>query len=283
MAAPIVELRHVHLEVEGRVYLDGAQLRVEAGERVVIAGLPGCGKSFVPRLILGLPGMDPGQARVAGEVIVDGLSVPSLSGGPLQGLRRRIGSVMRDGGLIENMDIRRNIALPLNYHYGDVLGPAQIDRRCAAVLEDLGLARLGRPGIRPVALNREERLYASLARALSAEPFLLLLDDPAAGLSPTPAYRLCQRAFCYEPAFTGRLPLTGGPRPLTRIATTSDLGRYLDFGDRFVLLWEGRLEPIGDRDAVRGSTDARVRQLLEGVPEGMAGDPVGASVGEDHG
>ena len=48
----------------------------------------------------------------------------------------------------------------------------------------------------------------------------------------------------------------------TRIITTADLGRYLDSADRFILLHEGRLEVIGDRTAVLGSNDPRVRQLL---------------------
>lgn len=271
---PVVELLRVHLVVDGWTYLKGADLRVADGERVVIAGLPGCGKSFVPRLILGLPGLDAAQVRVEGEVVVDGQPVLSLAGGRLQALRRRIGAVLRDGGLIENMDIPRNVALPLHYHYRNAIGPAQIEARCAAVLADLGVADLGRRGIRPVSLNREERLYVSLARALVAEPFLLLLDDPAAGLSPTPGHRLCQRAFTYEPAFAATSAATGHlPHPrrrLTRIATTADLGRYLDFGDRFVLLWDGRLEEIGDRAAVCGSADGRVRQLLAGDPGPVA-------------
>ncbi|SVE09249.1 uncharacterized protein METZ01_LOCUS462103, partial [marine metagenome] len=52
-----VELRQVSLEVDGKLFLDQADLVVSAGESVVIAGLPGSGKSFVPRIILGLPGM----------------------------------------------------------------------------------------------------------------------------------------------------------------------------------------------------------------------------------
>ena len=259
-----VELRNVRLEVDGHLYLDGASLTVAPGESVVIAGLPGCGKSFVPRSILGLPGMDADEVNLQGDIIVAGKRIDDLSGQELQALRRRVGSVMRDGGLIENMDVRTNVTLPLTYHYQHTLGPAAIQARCDAVLEDLQLSRLGVPGIRPVALNREERLCVSLARAVICEPFLLLFDEPCLGLSPGSARRLSRFVFSYQPTFATILPQEQGnwASVPTRIITTADLGRYLDSADRFILLHEGRLEVIGDRTAVLGSNDPRVRQLL---------------------
>ncbi|MDA0335269.1 MAG: ATP-binding cassette domain-containing protein [bacterium] len=257
-------MRHVRLEVDGRRYLDGVSLTVAPGEAVVIAGLPGCGKSFVPRCILGLPGMDADEVNLQGDIIVAGQRIGDLNSQELQALRRRVGSVMRDGGLIENMDVRANVTLPLTYHYQNTLGPAAIQARCDAVLEDLQLSRLGAPGIRPVALNREERLYVSLARAVICEPFLLLFDEPCLGLSPGSARRLSDFAFSYQPAFATALPQEQGDWASlpTRIVTTADLGRYLDRADRFILLHDGRLEVIGDRMAVLGSHDPRVRQLL---------------------
>lgn len=261
-----VELRQVSLEVDGKLFLDQADLVVSAGESVVIAGLPGSGKSFVPRIILGLPGMDNDQVTLQGDVLVAGSSVPALSNQDLQALRRRIGTVMRNGGLIENRDIRTNIVLPLTYHYHDVLGPDDIQARCDAVLDDLLLAHLGTPGIRPVALTQQERRYASLARALVCEPFLLLLDEPCAGLSPGPANRLCRHVFSYEPGFAPSLPEHVGRHAggLTRIVTTVDLGHYLDFADRFILLHDGSLTDLGDRANLLDSTDPRVRELLDG-------------------
>jgi ABC-type glutathione transport system ATPase component len=54
---------------------------------------------------------------------------------------------------------------------------------------------------------------------------------------------------------------------LTRLVTTVNLGPYLDSADRFLLMWDGRFEDLGDRAAVLGSTDDRVRQLLDSRPE----------------
>jgi ABC-type sulfate/molybdate transport systems ATPase subunit len=174
------------------------------------------------------------------------------------------------------MDVRRNIALPLHYHYRDHIGPSQIEARCDAVLTDMELLHLGQTGIRPVALHRQERLYVSLARALVCDPVLLLLDDPVATLSPAAAHRLCRYCFVYHPAFDTDLPDVEPRRPRTRLVTCSDLGPYLDFGDRFLLLVDGRLEEIGTRTDVLTSSDPRVRALQSAsATASMAEETVG--------
>ncbi len=270
----LVEMRDVTLEVDGQVYLSQANLEVRVGESLIVAGLPGSGKSFVIRLMLGLPGLGSGlRSHLEGEVLVDGVDVAATSGPELQQLRSRMGSVLRDGGLIENMDVRRNITLPLTYHHRTSMGKADIDERCDLLLQDLGLSQLNRPGLRPVGLNREERIYVSLARALANEPFLLLMDDPAAGLSPGCAAQLSDACFGYYPRFPTH-PETQPPStlPLTRVTTTSDIGRYMAFGDRFVVLHEQQLHEVGGRDAVAASSEAHVRMLRSETTQGASGE-----------
>ena len=262
-APAIIRFEKLSLEMQGHVYLRDADLTIYEGESLVVAGLPGSGKSFVLRLILGLPGADDDEVHLEGDVTVNGQSVLQMPLADLQRLRRRMGSVMRDGGLIENMDIRSNVSLPLNYHHRGIMSVAEIEGRCDDLMRDLDLLELGASGIRPVSINREQRLYVSLARAFINEPFVLLMDDPAAGLSPGSAYRLKRFFFHYEPEFPthpSNQVRTG--RPLTRVATTSDLGRYLDFGDRFVVLSDQKLRVIGDRQAIAASTEQEVLELL---------------------
>ena len=264
----LVEFRNVTLEVDGQVYLREANLKVNVGESLIVAGLPGSGKSFVIRLMLGLPGLgSEARTRLQGEVLVDGHDVAMKSAPDLQQLRSRTGAVMRDGGLIENMDLRRNITLPLTYHHRTAMGKTEIDERCDLLLHELGIDRLNKPGLRPVGLNREERLYVSLARALANEPFLLLLDDPAAGLSPGCARQLSELCFGYYPKFFTHpesQPLS--TLPLTRVATTSDISRYWNFGDRFVVLDEQQLHVVGDREAVTSSSNPLVKMLFSELP-----------------
>jgi|TARA_B100001964_G_scaffold241364_1_gene313611 ABC-type transporter Mla maintaining outer membrane lipid asymmetry ATPase subunit MlaF len=270
-SAPLLQFRQVTLEVEGRRFLDGAELRVDAGESVIVAGTPGSGKSFVLRLLLGLPGIGDAQVVLRGEVIVAGQSVFELGGNDLQVLRRRIGFVMQEGGLIENMDIRRNVTLPIQYHFRDMLSDGSLaDRRCDQLLERFDISHLGSSGLRPVSLDHEQKIYVALARALVMDPFLLLLDDPMIGLSPDSAQRLCHHAFDSTSLFTDRLP-GETTESLTHLLTTADLGGYLEHGDRFVLLDDGHLIDVGDRTAVETSDDPRLARVLKRDPIEVGG------------
>jgi len=259
---PLLQFRDVTLEVDGQRFLEGANLSVNKGESVVVAGLPASGKSFVLRLLLALPGMDELQIVRHGEVMVDGQEVFELNGADLQRLRRRIGFVMRGGGLIENMDIRRNVTLPVLYHFRESLPVRQLaDRRCSQLLDTFGLNHLGIAGLRPAELNAEQRVYVSLARAFMVDPFLLLLDDISTGLPPVLAKRLCQHVFGMPPEFDDVLP-DAATGELTRLVTTADLLGCVEYGDRFVLLDEGQLIDLGDRLAVESSGDSRLARFL---------------------
>lgn len=261
---PVIVFDKVSLYVEGRRFLDRADLVVSEGESLVVAGAGGCGKSFVLRLVLGLPGMGRASVRVEGDVVVDGHSILAVPLPTLQRCRRNMGSVLSGGGLIENMDVRENIALPLNYHYRNVMSAVEIEARCDAILGDMELEELGLPGRRPVSLNRMERIYVALARALVNQPNILLIDEPTTGVSPAAGERLARFCFYYRPEFpsapAAMEEMSG--RPMTRIITTVELEPYLDFGHRFALLINGKIEEIGDREAVLGSADPNVRELL---------------------
>lgn len=262
---PVASFADVTLDVDGTRYLDGASLSVGAGERLLVVGLPGSGLSFVPRLLLGLPGLVADRAQVTGRVCVDGQDLAELTPQELQMLRCRIGSVMRDGGLIENMVIGANVMLPLTYHHRDTLGAEQIQARCSLLLRELQVEYLDQPGRRPVSLNRLERITVALARALIVEPFLLMADDPCAGLSPEPARALCDQVFGYDPAFPHPLPGSRHPEQRrTRLVTASCLMPYLPHVDRVVLLMDGKLESLGEPDSV--AADPRTQMLLHRQP-----------------
>ncbi len=257
--APVV-FEDVSLQVQGRWFLRDVDLTVRPGESLIVAGIPGSGKSFILRLILGLPGTGLFESiQVKGRVLAAGESVFDMTSADLNRWRSQVGNVMRGGGLIENMDIRSNIELPLNYHCRDVLNRAQIEARCDELLSDLGIRDLGVVGRRPVTLNREQKIYVSLARALIAGPDLLLMDDPTAGLSPLSAQRLKVHCFGHQRRRHGP---EHDPAAVTRVTTTNDLSRYLDCGSRFAVLDSGGVRIIGDREAVEASTDERVTELL---------------------
>lgn len=251
LATGKIELIDVSLEVEGQRFLAGVNLHIPAGQVVAVCGAAGSGKSFIPRLLQGLPGMQKeDRVRLWGDVLVDGESVFDLGEGPLRQLRRRMGVVMREGGLIDNMDIAHNITLPLAYHEGGDWGGEYIEARCQEVVTRLGISHLLEPGLRPVALNREEKLLVALARAQVVAPNLLLADDPINGLSEAVARRFVAQ-FCQCPA--GRC---------TRLVAASRIGPLLGCVERFLLLDAGNMIELGDAEAVHRSPHPWVRAEL---------------------
>ena len=261
MAALVFE--KVTLYVGDKVFLKKVDFAVEEGETLVVAGNPGCGKSLILRAALGFPGMGDGErVEMEGEIYIYGRALTQLRSHELQQLRMRLGSVMRGGGLIDNMDVRSNITLPLYYHYQDQMKDVDIEDRCTTLLVDMGLGYLNDQSRRPVALNREERVYVGLARALINQPGLLLIDDPPVGLGQAAMAKLKMFLF-YEPKFAdGRDLGDGGGKPVTRVIATNDLKTYLDCGDRFAVLDEQELNVVGDRRAALHSDDPLVREML---------------------
>ena len=260
---PQIVFDKLSLYLDGKCYLKQVDLQLHEGQTLVIAGAPGCGKSFVLRVLLGMPGVPQSEVvEYEGEVLVEGISILGLNSSELQKMRRQMGSLMRGGGLIDNMDIRRNITLPLVYHFRELMDIEDIDARCSSLLAAMGFEYLDQPGRRPVSLNREEMLYVALSRALINAPRLLLLDDPLLGLSPGAAIRFLDFLF-YRPEFGDGIHLhKNDSGAVTRLLATSSLNYYLKRGDLFAVLHNQSLIMVGDQEAVLQSKDPYVQDLL---------------------
>ena len=228
-----ISMRNVSLQMHNTIHLQRIDLELDFGETVVVAGDVGSGKSLLLRMVLGLPGIQrEDEVRLGGEVVVDGKSVFGLSSGGLRDLRRRIGLVKSDGGLIENMDVRQNITLPLTYH-SSKMGAEFISERYEAILAALDCTEFSESRLRPVALNRVQQVYVSLARALIVDPVILLADDPTRGLGVQATEGITRHLFSSE-------------MQLTRLIATTRLTPYLDRANRFFLLEDGQVVPLGD-------------------------------------
>ncbi len=163
-AVPAIDVRalsHRYASTAGEVVaLEGADLRVEAGEFVSIVGPSGCGKTTLLRAVAGLLAATGGEVRV-------------LGGAPEQAQREHaIGLVTQDPGLLPWRSVEANVRLPL-----EVTG-ATAD--VPALLERVGIARFAR--YRPGQLSGGMRQRVALARALAHRPRLLLMDEPFGAL-----------------------------------------------------------------------------------------------------
>ena len=173
----LLELRRVSRRFDDRWVLRDVDLSVEAGERVVLVGESGVGKSTLLNLCAGLDAPD------EGEVLLDGSSLRGLGDEELSAIRRRrLGFVFQAFHLIPHLRAWQNVAVPLLLN-GREEGEARRDAE--AMLAAVGLA--GRAGSHPGELSGGEQQRVALARALVHRPALILADEPTGNLDPRTA------------------------------------------------------------------------------------------------
>jgi len=152
--------------------LDHVNLNVNAGEFVAVMGPSGCGKSTLLHLLGGLDNSSDGS------VTIDGHNLTDLSDDALTELRRRkIGFIFQFYNLIPVLDAVENAALPLTL---DGAKPAEAQKKAVEWLEKIGLG--DRLRNRPDQLSGGQQQRVAVARALVAEPSLILADEPTGNL-----------------------------------------------------------------------------------------------------
>ncbi len=197
--------------------LDRVSLRVAPGETVALVGESGSGKTTLLRCFNALTIPD------SGRVLVDGADV--ATGDPVA-LRRRIGYVQQDGGLLPHWTVQRNVELvPRLRRMPDA------SERAIEALDLVGLAPGTFAARWPRELSGGQRQRVAIARALAAHPDAVLLDEPFGALDAITRGEL-REAFA---ALRSRLRLT-------TLLVTHDLTEALELADRLVVLHAGRVE-----------------------------------------
>lgn len=212
----------ITLENLGKVYPDGTvavgdiSLEVPAGELVVLIGPSGSGKSTVLRMINRL--IEPSK----GTIKIDGTDVTAQN--PVE-LRRQIGYVIQNVGLFPHQTIRTNIGTVPRLLGWD---RKQVDTRSDELLDLVGLDPKRYAGRYPNELSGGQRQRVGVARALAADPLVLLMDEPFSAVDPIVRARL-QEEF---------LRLQAAVRK-TIVLVTHDIDEAVRLGDRIAVLGEG--------------------------------------------
>lgn len=226
---------------DGTAALAGVSLAVPAGETLALVGESGSGKTTLLRLFNRM--VDPSE----GEVRVEGRPVSELD--PIA-LRRRIGYVPQDGGLIPHWRVERNVDLVPRLLGWDA------DRRGARVREMLDLVGLS-PEVHapryPAELSGGQRQRVALARALAADPPVVLLDEPFGALDALTRLEL-HRQFLELRRTLGK----------TLVLVTHDLTEAFRLADRIAVMRGGRVLQIGaPGELAERPADPYVRALLD--------------------
>jgi len=228
----MLELEGVSKRYGDRIAVNDVRLRADRGTTVLI-GPSGCGKSTLLRMMIGLIRPD------AGQVFFEGATLTRQN---ILHVRRRIGYVVQDGGLFPHLTAHKNVTLVPQYLNWD---RGRIEARVAELAE---LTRMPRALLAnlPHELSGGQRQRVSLMRALVLDPDVLLLDEPLAALDPMVRRDLQQDLL----DIFKRLGKTV-------VLVTHDIGEAAFFGDRIILLRDGRIVQEGTwRDLVnRPATD----------------------------
>lgn len=240
MAAPVIQLEGVGKRYGGRTALAGVDLTVVRGEFVALVGGSGSGKTTLLKTINRLVEPDVGRVRVGGEDVRE--VRPAI-------LRRKIGYVFQEIGLFPHLTVAENICVTPRLLGWD---KARLLRRVNELLDLVALPREVAP-LAPVQLSGGQRQRVGVARALAAEPAIMLMDEPFGALDPLTRDTL---GADYR-ALHDRLGLT-------TVMVTHDVAEAVLMADRLVVLREGRILAEGEPARLaQGGGDPDVRALLE--------------------
>ncbi|HVH67139.1 MAG TPA: ATP-binding cassette domain-containing protein [Gemmatimonadales bacterium] len=223
----------------GRTLVRGVSFAVGAGETLVLLGRSGSGKTTTLKLINRLLEPTAGEVRVAGERAADV---------PVTRLRRRIGYVIQEVGLFPHLTVERNVGLVPRL---EAWPAARIAARVRELLGLVGLDPATFLARYPHQLSGGQRQRVGVARALAADPPLLLLDEPFGALDPITRVEL-QREF---QALEGRLGKG-------MVFVTHDVREGLRLGTRIGLMDQGRLVFLGTADDFRRSDAPEARAFM---------------------
>jgi len=249
----IVEFRGVGYTVEqaagSLAILQDLNFAVEAGETLVLLGRSGSGKTTALKLVNRL------LAPKGGAVLVEGKA--TVEWDPIR-LRRRTGYVIQETGLFPHFTVAENIGLVPRLEGW----PAErVRRRVDELLEGMGLTPGEFRGRRPRELSGGQRQRVGVARALAADPPVLLFDEPFGALDPVTRFDLQQQFLGWRRTF-GK----------TALFVTHDVREALMLGTRIGLMHEGKLEMLVAPEEFKRGTSAEARAFLASLDWRMESD-----------
>ncbi len=243
----LITVRQLKYSIDAKPILTDVNLLVRQGETVTIMGVSGSGKTTLLKIMAGL------IRPTSGQVLVDRTDITSLTEDELNNTRHRIGVVFQYGALFDSLTVYENVA------FGLIRNTQLKQDEIEQIVEDK-LAVVGLPGtqnLMPAQLSGGMQKRVSLARAIAVNPEILFYDEPTSGLDPI-------MTTAIDNLITDARDKLG----VTSVVVSHDIKSIFRISDRIAMLHGGSIIAYGTPDEIRGSTDARVIQFIEGRAEG---------------
>ena len=259
-----ISVRNLRVKYGEREILHGINFEVPEGETMVILGGSGSGKSTLLRSVL-LEGINRKSVKnslgpvvtgrekpSSGEIWIQGKDFASIPDAERDELRKKMGMSFQGGALFGSMTVGENVALPLQEH-------TQLDDSTIEIMVRLKLDQVGLSGFEnymPAQLSGGMKKRAAIARALAMDPATLFFDEPSAGLDPIIAAGIDELILKLKKAFR-----------MTIVVVTHELASAFLIADRMIVLDKGVIVADDTAQNLQKSTQPRVRQFLDRVPE----------------
>ena len=238
---PVIAFRDVSISFDGRAVLENVSFSVDRGQTLCILGRSGVGKSVSLRMLMGFLKPDSGSIQVNGQEITD------LGEEGMQQIRKRVTMVFQNGALFDSLSVRENVAFPLRERGG--LNEEQVLQIVDRLVTLVGADDV--EGLLPASLSTGRRRAVAIARALAAQPDVVLYDEPTTMVDPIIARRL-----------GGIIQRLKHQLGFTSIVVTHDMRFAERLADLVLFLHMGGARFFGPLKDFIGSTDADIQQFL---------------------
>ncbi len=240
-AKPIICFDNVFISFAGRPVLENVSFHVERGQTLCILGRSGVGKSVSLRLLMGFLQPDSGSIRVEGKEIV------GIGEEGMRPIRKRVTMVFQNGALFDSLSVRENVSFALRERGG--LDEDQILQLAERLIEMVGASDVLEA--LPASLSTGRKRAVAIARALAAQPDVVLYDEPTTMVDPIIARRLGNliQRLKYQLGFTS-------------IVVTHDMRFAERLADTVLFLHQGKASFFGPLSQFLTSADPDVQQFL---------------------
>jgi phospholipid/cholesterol/gamma-HCH transport system ATP-binding protein len=239
----VIEIKGLYKSFGDLEVLKGVDLDIFKGENVAVLGKSGTGKSVLIKILAGLLKPD------RGEVMVLGKQVDKLKDKELDALRLRIGFSFQSSALYDSMNIRQNLAFPLQMNVKNIT-KGDINLAVEEVLDAVGLK--DKMKMMPSDLSGGQRKRIGIARTLILKPEIMFYDEPTSGLDPITSSEINELIIEVQEKYN-----------TSSIIITHDLTCAKTTANRVAMLFHGKFQKIGKFDEVFETGDEEVKSFFD--------------------